>query len=266
METKNQQIIKSSYNFLQNPAEQDYASHIHNTYEILYFLQGNVQMVIGGNVYIMKRGDLFITRPAVFHSVKVIDTKMPYERFVFNFSESFIPAMSKDFFSQARDVYNIPHAHPIALLMEEWKKICQNNDVENIKEVEDYILKAILSLLSEFKTAKEIKPIKSNKLLDEILKYIDERPTEKITVQQLSDVFFMSKSWIVHTFRNQLDISIMDYVNKKRMIYAQTLIANGLTPTQACEQCNFSDYSTFYRQYKKFLASMPKNDKKTALE
>lgn len=266
MENKNQQILKSSYEFRQNPTEQDYASHIHNTYELLYFLQGNGQMVIGGNVYVMKRGDLFITRPAVFHNVKLLDENTPYERFVFNFSESFIPAVSKDFFALSRDVYNIPHYHPIALLMDEWKKICQNNSVEDIKEVENSILKSIICLLSEFKTTKEIKPIKSNKLLDEIIKYIDERPTEKITAQQLSDVFYISKSWIVHTFKNQLNVSLMDYVNKKRMIYAQTLIANGLTPTQACEQCNFSDYSTFYRQYKKFLSSMPKNDKKTALE
>ena len=49
---------------------------------------------------------------------------------------------------------------------------------------------------------------------------------------------------------------------EKRILYAQFLINNGMSPTQAYEQCNYNEYSTFYRQYKKFLETMPKNDKK----
>ena len=262
MEKFNEHIYKRAYSYRRIPSPQDYANHIHNTYEILYFLQGNMQMVMGGNVYMMKRGDLFIIRPSVYHRVQVLDTNTPYERFVFNFPENFIPTACKEFFANARDVYNIAPDHHIFAMFEDWKKICLKNQLEDIDEIHFEFFKTILSLLSVYKGGKEIKPIKSNKLLEEILSYINERPTEKITVDVLSEQFFISKSWIIHTFKNQLGISLMDYVNKKRMTYAQSLINNGLTPTQACEQCNFSDYSTFYRQYKKFLETMPKNDKK----
>ncbi len=261
MEKANRHIYKSSYSMREIPDPHDYANHIHNTYEILYFLQGNVQMIMGGNVYMMKRGDLFIIRPAVYHSVKVIDNSIPYERFVFNFSEDFIPSLSKEFFKNARDVYNIPSSHPIYGIMEEWKNICLNNNVCDIEETQKEIFKSVITLLSVFVDSKEIQPLKTNKVIERILEYIDQHPTEKITAQKIAEEFFVSPSWVVHTFRKHLDISFMDYVNKKRLLYAQFLINNGLTPTQACEQCNYSDYSTFYRQYKKFLGCVPKKDK-----
>lgn len=261
MEKTNRHIYKSSYSLREIPNPHDYANHIHNTYEILFFLQGNVQMIMGGNVYMMKKGDLFIIRPTVYHSVKVIDNSLPYERFVFNFSEDFIPSLSKEFFKNARDVYNIPTTHPIFGIMEEWKKICLNNSVCDIEETQKEIFKSVITLLSVFVDEKEIQPLKTNKVIERILEYIDQHPTEKITAQKIADEFFVSPSWVVHNFRKHLDISFMDYVNKKRLLYAQFLINNGLTPTQACEQCNYSDYSTFYRQYKKFLGCVPKNDK-----
>ena len=261
MEENNVHIYKSSYSFRGIPDQKDYANHIHNTYEILYFLQGNVQMIMGGNVYKMKKGDLFIAKPFTYHSVKVVDKYVPYERFVFNFSEDFIPKMSKEFFKNARDVYNIPSTHPIYGLMEEWKKICLDNEVSDIEETQKEIFRSVITLLSVFVDEKEIKPLKTNKVIERILEYIDQHPTEKITAQKLANEFFVSTSWIVHTFKSHLDISFMDYVNKKRILYAQFLINNGLSPTQAYEQCNYTDYSTFYRQYKKFIGSVPKNDK-----
>jgi YesN/AraC family two-component response regulator len=217
---------------------------------------------MGGNVYKMKKGDLFIARPFTYHSVKVIDKSVPYERFVFNFSEDFIPNISKDFFKNARDVYNVPTSHPIYGVMEEWKRICLANTSKDIEETQKELFKTIITLMSTFVTEKEIKPLKTNKLIEKILAYIDDHPTEKISAKHLSDKFFVSTSWIIHTFKKHLDISLMDYVNKKRAIYAQFLINNGLSPTQACEQCNYTDYSTFYRQYKKFLNCVPKKDKK----
>ncbi len=262
MEENNVHIYKSSYSYRGIPDQKHYANHIHNTFEILYFLQGNVQMIMGGNVYKMKKGDLFIARPFTYHSVKVVGKSVPYERFVFNFSEDFIPQISKEFFKNARDVYNIPASHPIYGLMDEWKKICLANTTEDIEEAQRELFKTIITLLPTLVTEKEITPLKTNKLIEKILDYIDEHPTEKITAKHLSENFFVSTSWIVHTFKTHLDISFMDYVNKKRILYAQFLINNGLSPTQACEQCNFSDYSTFYRQYKKFLGCVPKSDKK----
>ena len=97
--------------------------------------------------------------------------------------------------------------------------------------------------------------------MEEMMAYIDENPTEKITAESLAKLFFVSPSWVVHKFKKLLGISLMQYVNKKRLLYAQRLILGGFNPTEVAEKCNFTDYSTFYRQYKKYFGISPKQIK-----
>ena len=47
----------------------------------------------------------------------------------------------------------------------------------------------------------------------------------------------------------------------KRILYAQKLIKSGMAPTEAAIICTYNDYSTFFRQYKKFLDINPEEDK-----
>ena len=92
--------------------------------------------------------------------------------------------------------------------------------------------------------------------------YIENEPTAKICIPEVAEKFFVSPSWIVHTFQKELGISFSQYVSKKKMLYAKQLLTSGLTPTQAAEQCGFFEYSTFYRQYKKHWGTSPKEDVK----
>jgi len=63
-------------------------------------------------------------------------------------------------------------------------------------------------------------------------------------------------------FKNELGVSIHKYITEKRMIYARKLIYSGENPTNIFEKCGFSDYSTFYKAYKKMFSVSPIADKK----
>ena len=58
-----------------------------------------------------------------------------------------------------------------------------------------------------------------NDLVRNILNYIDENIYAKITMDELSRLFYFNKDYIMRIFKKEIGMTIIDYMNKKR-IYA----------------------------------------------
>ena len=61
--------------------------HCHDTYEILYVLDGVGRFIVEGTVYNITPGTLMVIRPFEYHSIE-LDSDHQYERYVLNFSPS----------------------------------------------------------------------------------------------------------------------------------------------------------------------------------
>ena len=57
-----------------------YSMHTHNTYELIYFLEGDATHVIEDRKYKLKKGDLILIRPYRYHFIQ-IDSTTDYERY-----------------------------------------------------------------------------------------------------------------------------------------------------------------------------------------
>lgn len=57
----------------------------------------------------------------------------------------------------------------------------------------------------------------SNDLVINLLNYIDDNINKKITMDELSHIFFFNKDYLMRIFKKELDITIMDYINKLRI-------------------------------------------------
>ena len=56
-----------------------------------------------------------------------------------------------------------------------------------------------------------------NELVLKILDYIDNNLYKKITMDELSRVFFFNKDYIMRIFKKELGMTIIDYINRKRI-------------------------------------------------
>lgn len=56
-----------------------------------------------------------------------------------------------------------------------------------------------------------------NDLVIKILDYIDNNLYSKISIDELSRLFYFNKDYIMRTFKRELNITIIDYINKKRV-------------------------------------------------
>lgn len=241
------------------PKKDGFHRHMHNGYEILYFLRGDAEYIIEGSVYRLTPRDLLFIRPRTFHYLKPL-TDATYERFCIHFPENKIPPALRDFAESSQEIYRIPKGSLVERYFEMWADSEKQFSEEEMRIFLYPLISSLLLYLRHLPSESAVKPIRENRTLEGILHYIDEHPERQLTAETLSAEFYMSTSWIVHTFRRSLGISLMQYIGKKRILYAESLIRSGTPPTEVAKLCNYESYSTFYRQYKKILGHAPQND------
>lgn len=239
------------------PSPADFYSHMHNEYEILYFIQGAARYQIENTLYELSPGDLLLIRPRSYHSLIPLEPKT-YERFILHFSTGCIPEHLQRTAEQLAGL----HRYPIGCVIH---KRFEQIDEARKKGVEpadftlllDGLLNELLIHMKYHPPGSAPQATRLNDTLAKILDDIDRHPHEIVNVQALIRKHFVSRSWLEHSFREQLGMTPLQYINQKRVLYAQTLIQSGLSPTLAAETCRYNSYATFYRNYKKILHRSP---------
>lgn len=66
----------------------------------------------------------------------------------------------------------------------------------------------------------------SNKLICDILFYIDKNINNKINIQDIADIFFFNRFYIMKLFKKELGISINNYINLKRILNSLSDLKN----------------------------------------
>lgn len=242
-----------------------YSSHIHNDYELLYFYDGDADFIVNGSIYHLQKNDMLFVKPAVYHNVRVLSSR-PYERIVFNFHES---VLRKELVPIARSMnlfYRVEASSPLKHIFDYIRDCSSTFTHEELMFLAKSALNTILMNVKYLENLAVKEKQVVNSTIEKILLYIDENPTMPLTISHLSQQFNLSESWIAHAFKKHLGTSPANYINRKKIFYAQSLIHMGMSPVQASETCSYINYTTFYRQYKKYLGVRPAQHKKEVAE
>ena len=96
----------------------------------------------------------------------------------------------------------------------------------------------------------------NGRVLD-ILRYLDAHLTEDLSIDQLSERFFISKYHMMRLFRRETGQSIHGYLSDRRLLHARDLIRGGMSATESCFRAGFRSYSSFTRAYAKRFGTTP---------
>ena len=99
---------------------------------------------------------------------------------------------------------------------------------------------------------------RSDAKIDEILRYINGNLTADLSVDELGQRFYLSRSWLMHRFKSITGCPIHQYVLQKRLILAAQLLREGESVGEAAQRSGFTDYSAFLRAFRRAYGVSPR--------
>ena len=94
-------------------------------------------------------------------------------------------------------------------------------------------------------------------LLENIISYIDDHLSDKITLNDITAHFYISKNSINKLFQNTMGCSFHDYMIQTRLDEAKNLLQKNVNLDTVAAKTGFGDYSNFYRSFKKKYGMTP---------
>lgn len=261
--------ISFGYDITQIPTDSFYL-HCHNFYEAYYFLEGNVEYQVEGHKYVPTPHSLLLLSPHTFHGVKVLDSQL-YKRFSLHFHphvltverRAFLLSSFSSFEKQPERISYFEDLESYGLTTYfEAIKDCSAQSEKMREQMLPISIEALLSRIIQICDQKSsLADAKSPDTISQIIWYLNCHLQEEITLEQLSEYFYISKHHLNKVFRKATGTTVFDYLLRKRVITAQQLLANGASAQEASLKSGFSDYSAFYRAYTRILGHSPREDK-----
>ncbi|MDF2944161.1 MAG: rhaS [Herbinix sp.] len=244
--------------------------HHHDFYECYLFLSGDVTYLIEGKTYQLEPGDIILVNSKELHQAIINSKDVTYERIVLWVSKAFLMELSTEeidlslcFESNGRDNVlriDLDLQQNIRLLLNKLINLERYNGVGHSLLYKAYITELMVCLnnLTLKNRVRLDVDTKKNNLIDEIIEYINNHIDEDITVNELSEYFYLSKFHLSREFKKYTGTTMHRYIVKKKLIEAKELILRGAPITNVYEQCGFGDYSNFFRAFKNEYGFTPK--------
>ena len=113
-------------------------------------------------------------------------------------------------------------------------------------------------LLSYFLKHSRPKALVEDSRIAIVLDYVQAHISQSITVEDLADQACLTKSYLIRLFRQHMGITPLQYVIRKKIHHAQTLLlGTEMTVSQVSGAVGFSDVSYFIRLFRKNLGFTP---------
>ena len=126
----------------------------------------------------------------------------------------------------------------------------------------DLISRVLFFLTEADRIAKRLHPTnRKDHVADLLIDYVNQNLFKTISLQQISDIFFLSQSQINRIFKKSTGSSIGQYIATKRLLTARNRIRMGESAVRVSEECGYKDYSSFYRSYCNKFGCSPQEDK-----
>lgn len=252
--------------------------HSHKFYELYFILRGSIRVIVEELDISPVVGDALIYPPHCMHRVTHTDPSQPYERFYIYLSREFLASISTEGYNFINVLDRLTDGHRYCLqpgeeavraLVPLADEIIQGSEdttpagiLTNRCRMTIYLIR-LLTLLEDSVAPRTESPASR---MSDLISYINQNAAQALSLDQLEEVFGISKYALLHEFKDHTGMSIYQYILTRRIILAQRLIQQGVKPRQACEQCGFADYTSFYRAFKARTGKSPTQYSKGQME
>jgi len=237
------------------PLPENFKTDTHELYEIFCFVYGDVNHSIEGCLYNLKPDDILIIKKCEAHRL-LIGKPVPFCRYVVHFnSEAILGSPSHLFEMLARK----PLGKFNRISATEFQKSTWLYYIDSMVQARTVEEKRIYLTVFFHELCQNLN-LENDDAGDRFLTYINRN---LMSIQSLSEIcshFYISKTHLNKHFKEIIGTTVWDYIITKRLIIAKDLLNEGHKPNWVAQKCGYSDYSAFYKAYKKQFHISPKDD------
>ena len=234
-----------------------YGRMFHDYYEIYLLLRGNAEFTNTHRKQTIVPFQMVLIPPGEYHQFVVNENIDNYERCVINIYPGFLPLDILKTAFCGKELLTLSESNRITkhftYLIECLSGVDENDFLHILTAV---AMDLIFLIKNGFETQKALNS-NFNHIAFNLISYIDEHFAEEIDLNMLATRFLYSVSSLCHIFKSNFGISIKKYIIQKRINVAKIALQRGEKPEEVSVKCGFSNYSTFYRDYKKYFGVTP---------
>jgi len=247
--------------------------HSHDYFQIYYVVSGKIIHHIEHNCAELCSGDVFILPPNLPHYIETASNEVDF------YSLSFMPEfvqrntesnrLVSDFLYYLKTVQS-DNIQPkfsfgyedtlfINLMFQRIYKEFQDNKTGK----NDMLKGTVMILLTLFarvyfeEQADTLTTQENKRLVIHCIEYIKTHFNENITLSNIVHHCGMSKTCFCSLFSSMVGTSFKDYLNQYRIKKAVEFLSYGEKLANVSTYCGYNDFSTFYRNFKKYMGVSP---------
>ena len=224
-------------------------------------MSGSAKYIIDGTEYSANPGDVFITAPHELHSIVFTGDDI-YERHFVQFDTEFLSLLSPSLAVRADDAaqkHKISaedvKKYGIDTLFLQIQKCVAEERLEFDIMMQTYIIQMIIAICDCMSTSFGL-PEKSSKKTQKIKQYISRNFTRSLSLDEIAENVFFNKYYMCHVFKEDTGLTIKEYIELLRFMYARKLYAHGKKITDIAALCGYGDYSLFYKNFTKYSGGL----------
>ena len=243
--------------------------HWHDEFEIIYVRSGFLTVSISGESYIGKTGEAFVVSPGNLHLMGSQTGTVDYYTFLFPLK--YISFRTDDMLDEKLlEPLNSGHLMICPRVKDTAKELCEQlvdiymakKDESESKITTQIGTKIILLqfILEMWKKGFVIENDTSgrNTVEKEMVSYIQQNFTGKISLREFGEQFHLSEKYISRYFKEHFHITLSQYVTYLRLEHAKQLLQDTDIPvTDVAMQSGYQNVSYFIRSFQKAYAVSP---------
>ncbi len=238
-------------------------SHV-NWFELTIVTEGEGEVITNGTAVKVGGGDIYLSFPGDFHSLRSSPKKpLKYDFFAFG---------TEDGQYRAELAYIMENFSPAdkRLFRDENIRLLISNAISEFdgeREYADRLLacafeQVCIYLVRRFKKAPPYRRgdvTQAEALCFQLMNYIDTHIYSLKKLEELADIFGYNYSYVSHLFKKTTSNTLADYYRGRRLETARLLLGEGrLTITEISNLLNYSSIYAFSKAYKEKYGAAPK--------
>lgn len=240
--------------------------HWHSAIELIYILNGSGTIMIEGRDYPVVAGEFLVVDSNRMHETKCANASMMVMiHFSRNSMKNFIPELEQYHFHCTREDLQKEQLEGYLAVCDMLKKLPPLYVMQPVGyklKSQAIAMEIFFELLNHFSTQdKAVQTSEKAEILErlgEMIEYIELHHREPISLEQISDHFYLSREYFSRFFKQNMGVTFSRYVNQVRLMHIYQDICNtsdGIL--ELAEKHGFTNYKLFNKMFHETYGCTP---------